>query len=47
VDEAWSVANGPSWRGPAVDRLHDRVLGRPTEPHHRLALPDGSVVDRP
>jgi len=44
MTEAPSVTNGPSWRGLAVDWLHDRVLGLPVEPHDRLVLPDGSVV---
>lgn len=47
MTESPATALGPSWRGLAVDWLHDRVLGRPVADEHRLVTPAGQVVELP
>jgi hypothetical protein len=47
MTETPAAALGPSWRGLTVDWLHDRVLGRPAEPAHRLVTVTGEVLDLP
>jgi dienelactone hydrolase len=45
MTETPAAALGPSWRGLAVDWLHDRVLGRPVARENRLVTVAGQVVD--
>jgi hypothetical protein len=47
MNESPAAALGPSWRGLAVDWLHDRVLGRPATDQHRLVTPAGELVHLP
>jgi dienelactone hydrolase len=47
MTETPAAALGPSWRGLAVDWLHDRVLGREPADAHRLVTPAGQVIDLP
>jgi alpha-beta hydrolase superfamily lysophospholipase len=46
MTESPATALGPSWRGLAVDWLHDRVMGKPAVSHNRLVTTAGEVTDR-
>jgi dienelactone hydrolase len=45
MTESPATALGPSWRGLAVDWLHDRVIGKPAVSRDRLVTTAGDVVD--
>lgn len=45
MTESPATALGPSWRGLAVDWLHDRITGKPAVSENRLVTPAGAITD--